>query len=73
METVRTIKEKCCYVAFNPAKEDRELLAAGGVSGKGKSKEGEGRGKEGEEFVLPDGRRIQVSPSMPLLGRWQGD
>jgi centractin len=25
-EVVRTIKEKCCYVALNPSKEDKDTL-----------------------------------------------
>lgn len=42
---VRTIKEKCCYVALNPAKEEKDAL--------GRS----------EEFRLPDGNTVQVSPA----------
>lgn len=43
-EVVRIIKEKACYVALNPAKEEKE--AAGG-----------GRG---EDFRLPDGNVVRV-------------
>lgn len=44
-EVVRTIKEKCCYIALNPAKEEKD--SAGRT----------------EEFILPDGNLVQVSPS----------
>lgn len=71
METVRTIKEKSCYVALNPAKEEKELLAsssaaaAAGTSSKGGAG-GDSRiaggGRSGvDEFRLPDGRVIKVS------------
>ncbi|KAL7411081.1 actin-related protein [Mrakia frigida] len=70
METVRTIKEKSCYVALNPAKEEKELLAsssaaaAAGTSSKGGAG-GDSRiaggGRSGvEEFRLPDGRVIKL-------------
>jgi hypothetical protein len=45
-EVVRIIKEKTCYVALNPTKEEKE--AAGG-----------GRG---EEYRLPDGNLVRVRP-----------
>lgn len=72
METVRTIKEKSCYVALNPAKEEKELLAsssAAAAAGTSSSKGGAGGdsriaggGRSGvEEFRLPDGRVIKVS------------
>lgn len=44
-EIVRITKEKVCYVAMNPAKEE---------------KEGHSRG---EDFKLPDGNTIRVSPN----------
>lgn len=71
METVRTIKEKSCYVALNPAKEEKELLASSSAAAAaaGSSKGGAGGdsrvaggGRSGvEEFRLPDGRVIKVS------------
>jgi len=51
-EVVRTIKEKCCYVALNPAKEEKEAGKAGFRT---------------EEFRLPDGNLIQVSSSLAWL------
>lgn len=44
-EVVRIIKEKNCYVALNPAKEDKEAAASG---------------RRGEEFRLPDGNVVRV-------------
>lgn len=44
-EVVRLIKEKACYVALNPTKEEKE---AGG-------------GSKAEEFRLPDGNVVRVS------------
>jgi centractin len=43
-EVVRTMKEKCCYIAINPSKEEKESLG------------------RMEEFTLPDGNVVQVSP-----------
>lgn len=43
-EVVRIIKEKACYVALNPVKEEKE---AGG-------------GSKAEEFRLPDGNIVRV-------------
>lgn len=61
METVRTIKEKACYVALHPGKEDKELLASGSAAAVGKGDGGLSGGRSGtEEFRLPDGRVIKV-------------
>lgn len=38
-----------CYVALNPAKEEKESQASG----------------RGEEYKLPDGQIIRVSPTLP--------
>lgn len=48
LEVVRTIKEKCCYVALNPLKEEKEAASRGDNARK-------------EEFKLPDGNTIRVS------------
>ncbi|CED83325.1 Actin and related proteins [Phaffia rhodozyma] len=60
LETVRTIKEKCCYIALNPSKEDKELLLAASSAGGKSGKVNDGRKKAGEDFILPDGRKIQL-------------
>lgn len=43
-EVVRIIKEKACYVALNPTKEEKEA----------------GSGSKAEEFRLPDGNVVRV-------------
>jgi len=53
-EIVRTIKEKMCYVAEDPRKEEKEW---GGVPGSGSG----GLHNKGQEYKLPDGRSIKVS------------
>lgn len=50
LEVVRSIKEKCCYVALNPVKEEKEAVSRGD-------------GARKEEFKLPDGHSIKVSNS----------
>ena len=52
-EIVRTIKEKMCYVAEDPRKEEKEW---GGVPGSGSG----GLHNKGQEYKLPDGRNIRV-------------
>jgi centractin len=52
-EIVRTIKEKMCYVAEDPRKEEKEW---GGVPGSGSG----GLHNKGQEYKLPDGRSIKV-------------
>ena len=52
-EIVRTIKEKMCYVAEDPRKEEKEW---GGVPGSGSG----GLHNRGQEYKLPDGRSIKV-------------
>ncbi|TIA85331.1 hypothetical protein E3P99_04020 [Wallemia hederae] len=47
LEVVRTIKEKCCYVALNPQKEEKEAASRGDNARK-------------EEFKLPDGNTIRL-------------
>lgn len=72
-EVVRTIKEKCCYIAQSPAKEEKEYShpSAGSSSGVGSSGLGSsgvgasaGSGSNGvtrtEEFRLPDGSVITL-------------
>ncbi|TIB68850.1 actin-related protein [Wallemia mellicola] len=49
LEVVRTIKEKCCYVALNPLKEEKEAASRGDNARK-------------EEFKLPDGNTIKLGP-----------
>jgi centractin len=44
-EVVRTIKEKCCYVAADPRKEEKDMIASG---------------NKGEDFRLPDGHVIKL-------------
>ena len=43
-EVVRIIKEKACYVALNPSKEEKEASSSG----------------KAEEFRLPDGNIVRV-------------
>ncbi len=50
-EVVRMIKEKCCYVALNPVKEEAAL----------------GASHETEEFKLPDGNTVKVSAVFWLI------
>ena len=52
-EIVRTIKEKMCYVAEDPRKEEKEW---GSVAGSGSA----GLHSKGQEYKLPDGRSIKV-------------
>lgn len=56
-EIVRTIKEKMCYVAEDPRKEEKEW---GGVPGTASS----GLHNKGQEYKLPDGRSIKVVYSL---------
>lgn len=49
-----------CYVAEDPRKEEKEW---GGVPGSGSG----GLHNKGQEYALPDGRKIKVS-STPRLG-----
>ena len=61
-EIVRTIKEKMCYVAEDPRKEEKEW---GGVPGSGSG----GLHNKGQEYALPDGRKIKVRPiKLPVCG-----
>ncbi|SCZ90862.1 BZ3500_MvSof-1268-A1-R1_Chr1-3g02325 [Microbotryum saponariae] len=50
-EVVRMIKEKTCYVALSPAKEEKESQGGG----------------RGEDFRLPDGNLIRVSSKPPCM------
>jgi centractin len=52
-EVVRTIKEKMCYVAEDPRKEEKEW---GGIPGSASSS----LLNKGQEYKLPDGRSIKV-------------
>jgi hypothetical protein len=58
-EIVRQIKETCCYVAFNPQREE----GGPGTSSVGgdKKKTGAGAAPQTRHFDLPDGTRIDVS------------
>jgi centractin len=58
-EIVRTIKEKMCYVAEDPRKEEKDW---GGIPGSTSS----GLHNKGQDYKLPDGRTIKVLSS--LLG-----
>ena len=49
-EIVRNIKEKMCYVALDPKKEEKEWLNAGNRGGESKT----------VEYTLPDGRKLKV-------------
>lgn len=57
-EVVRSIKEKTCYVAPDPKKEEREWMQSGGKP-------------DGKivEHVLPDGHKIKVGIPRPSRGR----
>ncbi|KAI9138152.1 actin-2 [Paraphysoderma sedebokerense] len=60
-EVIRTIKEKCCYVALNPVKEEKELSALGiGIGLGGAAGAGGMAGKGANEFVLPDGNTVKL-------------
>lgn len=50
-EVVRMIKEKSCYIALSPSKEEKESAQSGGSSG-----------SRGEDFRLPDGNVIRLGP-----------
>ena len=52
-EVVRMMKEKCCYIASNPVKEEANFINSGGV-GAGGSDSG------AEEFKLPDGNVVKL-------------
>ncbi|KDN36134.1 putative centractin [Tilletiaria anomala UBC 951] len=45
-EVVRMMKEKCCYIATNPAKEEANVSAS----------------HDAEEFKLPDGNSVKLGP-----------
>lgn len=45
-EVVRLIKEKCCYVALDPKKEEKEWASGGST--------------KIEEYKLPDGNLLKV-------------
>ncbi|KAG4304434.1 hypothetical protein PORY_002144 [Pneumocystis oryctolagi] len=51
-EIVRTIKEKCSYIALDPRKEEKEWIGASIVGGQTHPK--------GEEFKLPDGNILRL-------------
>ncbi|KAL7747240.1 centractin- actin- protein of the dynactin complex [Sorochytrium milnesiophthora] len=57
-EVVRIIKEKTCYVALNPAKEEKEASHA--VSGVVPTGAASTRGPG--DFVLPDGKVVKLTP-----------
>jgi centractin len=66
-EIVRTIKEKMCYVAEDPRKEEKEW---GGVPGSGSAS----LLNKGQEYKLPDGRSIRVNLSTRFIfGGWGVD
>ena len=54
-EVVRTIKEKCGYVALDPKKEDKEWVQHGGRT--------EGKAIE---YTLPDGNKMKVCHTCSL-------
>jgi len=63
-EIVRTIKEKMCYVAEDPRKEEKEW---GGVPGSGSSS----LLNKGLEYKLPDGRSIRVNRLSHSCFSWE--
>ena len=71
-EVVKQIKEKCCYVSVDPAREEKEwmglgMAGLGGAAGDGRV----GGGSKGEgkmvEYTLPDGHKLKVRFSIALL------
>jgi len=63
-EIVRNIKEKMCYVAEDPRKEEKEW---GGVPGSGSAS----LLNKGLEYKLPDGRSIRVNRLPHFLFGWE--
>ena len=55
-ETVRSIKESCCYVAFDANKEEEQLEATKASSTKGSQ----------QKYKLPDGNIISVSVELVI-------
>ena len=53
-EIVRLIKEKTCFVAQDPKKEEKEWAGSGG-------------GAKAEEYKLPDGRTLKASARVAVL------
>lgn len=51
-EVVKNIKEKTCYVALDPKKEEKEWHNASNRSGESKA----------SEYVLPDGKKLKIGP-----------
>ena len=59
-EVVRMIKEKCCYLAVEPRREEKEWAGIGlGGFGAGLGSRAVQEGKV-IEYVLPDGHKLKV-------------
>ena len=68
-EVVRGLKERCCYVACDVRKEEREWGSLGAFGGFGSKPVGEAGGEAGKvvDYTLPDGQKLKVSrPPSPL-------
>lgn len=51
-EIVKNIKEKTCYVALDPKKEEKDWHSASNRSGESKV----------SDYVLPDGKKLKIGP-----------
>lgn len=72
-EVVREIKEKLCYVAFNPAKEEQLEAEKASVAVKdvlsAKTKSAAAPADDASAYYLPDGTLLNVRPTVRCLPR----
>ncbi|KAG5356816.1 Actin-2 [Yarrowia sp. C11] len=61
-EVVRTIKEKLCYVAADPKREEKDWVASGGMRDIEQQRPGSAGGSISTVFKLPDGKDIYIGP-----------